>query len=123
MEVAVQAGQLGAVAADAVVVNLFQGVTQPGGATGAIDRATGGAITRLIAAGDFTGRLNQTAVLYPAPDRRDGAAGGVAAPRVIVVGLGKRDELTLDRVRQVAATAARRAQALRARALTTVLHG
>jgi leucyl aminopeptidase len=125
MEVAVQAGQLGAVAADAVVVNLFQGVTQPGGATGAIDRATGGAITRLIATGDFTGKLNQTAVLYPAPGADGGQAApeGVRAPRVILVGLGKQEEFTVDRVRQAAATAARRARDLGARTLATVLHG
>ncbi len=118
MEISALAGRLPEAAADTIVVNLLQGVTQPGGATRAMDEALGGAITRLVASGDFTGKLNQTAVLYPAPD-----AAGVTATRVLLVGLGKGQELTLDRVRQVAGTAARRARDLGARSVATVLHG
>ncbi len=55
------------------MVNLLQGVTQPSGATGALDEALGGAISRLIDSRDFTGKLNQTAVLYP-------PAGGASRP-------------------------------------------
>ena len=117
MELTVQAGQLHEATADAVVVNLFQGVSEPGGATGAVNAALGGAISRLIGAGDFTGKLNQAAVLYPT------AEASLPAPRVILVGLGKRDEFTLDRARQVAATAARKARDLGARSLASVLHG
>ncbi len=117
MNIRVQAGQLAGVDAGAIVVNLFQGVTEPGGATGAIDAALGGAITRLIATGDFTGKLNQTAVLYPAPESE------VKAQRVVIAGLGKRDDFTLDRARQVSATAARRARDLGVRRLATIVHG
>ncbi|HEV2122037.1 MAG TPA: leucyl aminopeptidase [Chloroflexota bacterium] len=120
MEVQVQAGNLGAVASDAIVVNIFEEVKQPGGATGVIDDALGGVITRLIATGDFTGKLNQTAVLYPAPGPQ---AGGIQAARVIVVGLGKREEFSLDRVRQASATAARKARDLGIRSLATIVHG
>jgi leucyl aminopeptidase len=126
MDVTVQAGRLTEVEADAIVVNLFQGVMQPGGATRAVDSALRGAISRLIALGDFTGRLNQTAVLYPdaggEPAPGQGQP-GVKARRVLLVGLGKPEEFTLDRVRQVAATAARRARGLGVRTLATVLHG
>ena len=62
--------------ADAVVLNLFEGVTAPGGATGAVDKALNGAISDLIAAGDFTGKAKQTAVLYP--------RGGVADRKSVV---------------------------------------
>jgi len=117
MNIRVQAGQLASVDAGAIVVNLFQGATEPGGATGAIDVALGGAITRLIATGDFTGKLNQTAVLYPVP------GGEVKAQRVVIAGLGKRDDFTLDRARQVSATAARRARDLGVRRLATIVHG
>jgi leucyl aminopeptidase len=121
MNIRVQAGQLAGVDADAIVVNLFQGVIEPTGATGAIDQALGGAITRLIATGDFTGRLNQLDVLYPGTG--EGAGSGIAARRVILVGLGKRDDFTLDRARQVSATAARRARDLGVRRLATIVHG
>ncbi|HEX2033369.1 MAG TPA: leucyl aminopeptidase [Chloroflexota bacterium] len=121
MELTVVAGRLPAAAADTIVVNLFQGVEEPGRATGAVDAALGGAISRLIGTGDFRGKLNQTAVLYPG----QAAAGGdgVQATRVVVVGLGKREDFTLDRARQAAGTAARKARDLGARQVATVLHG
>ncbi|MBI3972012.1 MAG: leucyl aminopeptidase [Chloroflexi bacterium] len=129
MDVIVQAARLADAAADAVVLNLFEGVKQPGGATGAVDAALGGAISRLIDTGDFTGKLNQTAVLYPAAPATPAAPvgrsaeGGVAAQRVVLVGLGTHEEFTTDRVRQVAATAARKARDLGARSLATIVHG
>jgi leucyl aminopeptidase len=117
MELRVQQGQLGEIEADAIVVNLFQGGTSPGGATSAIDAALNGALARLIAIGDFTGKVNQTAVLYPP----EGSA--VRATRVIVAGLGKREDFTLDRVRQISATVARRARDLGIRRFATIVHG
>lgn len=117
MNIAVHSGQLGTIDADALVVNLFQGTTQPAGASGAIDQALNGAISRLIATGDFTGKPNQTAVLYPSPDQ------SVKATRVIVVGLGKRDDFTLDKARQASAAAARRARDLGVKRLATIVHG
>ncbi len=45
---------------------------RPGGATGAVDKALDGAISRLIASGDFTGKAGTTALLY--------TGGKVAAP-------------------------------------------
>ncbi|MER3545411.1 MAG: leucyl aminopeptidase [Chloroflexota bacterium] len=100
---------------DLIVVNLFEGVTQPGGATGAVDRALGGAVGDLIAGGDFKGKLDETAVLYP--------RGAIPARRVLIVGLGKAEEFTLDRVRRASATAARRARDLGARRFATIVHG
>ena len=41
MEIKVQSGDIASVAADAIVVNLFEGVTAPGGGTGAVDQAHG----------------------------------------------------------------------------------
>ncbi len=54
----------------------------------------------------FQGRLNQTVVLP--------TEGGARAPLAILVGLGKRVELTLERVRQAAATAVKAARAQQA---------
>ena len=122
MDVSLKIGNILEADADAVVLNLFEGVRTPGGATGAVDKALNGAISDLIAAGDFTGKAKETAVLYP--------RGGVAATdrqfvarRVLLVGLGKKEEFTLDRARQAAGVAARRARDLGVKRLTTIVHG
>lgn len=60
-------------------------------------------VGRLLKDKDATGKLNEL-VAVPAP-------AGLKARWLLVVGLGKADDLVLDRVRQVAAVAARRAQA------------
>ncbi len=49
MDVNVQAGEIQAIQADAIVVNLFEGVEEPGGATGAVDAALDGAVLERIA--------------------------------------------------------------------------
>ena len=51
--------------ADTVVVNLFEDVSNPGGATGAIDLGLEGAISEVIANGDLTGKSGEVVVLYP----------------------------------------------------------
>ena len=84
------------VEADAIIVNLFQGVTQPGGATGAVDQATGGLISRLIAEGEISGKRNECVTLHFPP--------GLSCKKLVVVGLGPADEFSLDHVRQVTAS-------------------
>mgnify|MGYP005863833893 CR=1 FL=1 len=53
MNIRVQRGSAQEWETDLLVVNLFEGVKSPGGATGAIDVALGGRISELIAAGDI----------------------------------------------------------------------
>jgi len=115
MKISLSTGRITEFPADAIVVNLFEGVTAPGGATGAVDHALGGLITRLITAGEIKGRLNQTTVIH--------TQGRLAAERVIVVGLGKAADFTLDRVRQAAASAAKAARAVGCRRIGTIVHG
>ena len=64
MDILVKQGGIVEQAVDLIVVNLFQGVSEPGGATGTVDKALGGAISAIIAAGDFVGKSGETALLY-----------------------------------------------------------
>jgi leucyl aminopeptidase len=66
----------------------------------ALDQAAGGALSRLFAAGDFSGKKDETALVYPP---------GPAA-RVLLVGLGKPEEISRANVRRAASTAAKRAR-------------
>ena len=68
----------------------------------ALDKGTGGALARLFAAGDFTGKRDETAALYPT---------GPAA-RILLVGLGKPEEVSPAGLRRAAALVAKRARAL-----------
>jgi leucyl aminopeptidase len=101
--------------ADMVVVNLFEGVRKPGGATGALDAAMGGAISAAVRDGDFQGKWGETLYLRPGK--------GVASPRVLVIGLGKKEKFTLDLVRQSALPVMRVAKKLKVKSLASVIHG
>jgi len=68
----------------------------------ALDQGTGGALGRLFAAGDFSGKKDETALIYPSGP----------APRVLLVGLGKPDEASRTGIRRAAAAAAKRARSL-----------
>ena len=99
MQLTVQAGNIAAFQADAIVVNLFEGVTSLGGGTGAVDAAMGGAISDLIRAGDVRGKLGEFTLVH--------TLGRLPSPRVIIAGLGKQSEFDLDKVRNLSGDLAR----------------
>jgi leucyl aminopeptidase len=115
MNVTVTQAKIQESTADTLIVNLFEGVTAPGGATGALDQALDGAIGDLIAGGDFRGESGEVAVLY--------TRGAIAARRIIVVGLGPRESFNLDGVRLAAAAAIKRARDLNTHSVATIVHG
>ncbi|HEX9922398.1 MAG TPA: leucyl aminopeptidase [Anaerolineae bacterium] len=115
MNLTIQQAGIQTVAAEAIIINLFQGVTSPGGATGVVDKALGGAISDLIESGDLRGKAGETAVLYP--------RGAIPARRVIVVGLGKQDEFGPEAVREAAAVAIKQTKKLGATSIASIIHG
>lgn len=115
MEVRVAAGDIAATQADVIVVNLFEGVDSPGGGTGAVDRALGGAITDLIALGDIRGKAGELTMVH--------TQGKIAAPRVLVAGLGKPADFDLDAVRNLAANVTRHLRRPGIRSVATIAHG
>ena len=115
MEIGVVAGDIAQQDVGAVVVNLFEGVTVPGGATGAVDRAMGGAISALIADGEIKGKRGELTLVH--------TLGRIAPKRVLVAGLGKADSFSLDGVRSVAAESARRLSGIGVESAATIVHG
>jgi leucyl aminopeptidase len=115
MDIRVRRGDIARQAAGALVVNLFEGVTQPGGATGAVDRALDGAISRVIQDGDCRGKENEFTLIH--------TLGKIPSPRVLVAGLGKQEGFTLDKVRSVAAGAARYLRRIRCETIASITHG
>ncbi|MDA0677124.1 MAG: leucyl aminopeptidase [Chloroflexi bacterium] len=124
MDIKVQHGNVVEHATPALVVNLFRGVRKPGGATGAIDQALGGVISKLIEAGEITGSSGEITVLHTAAL---GAGAGsnlpVAAERVLVAGLGKQDGFGYEQIRTISAQVARKLRSLKVSSAATIVHG
>ncbi len=104
MDLTLTSGNITAFQGDCIVVNLFEGVSHPGGGTGAVDQALAGAITQAIATGDFTGQSGTTLLLYPQQT--------LATPRVLVVGLGPAADFDFLAARRAAATMVRQLASL-----------
>ena len=115
MLIDIKQGNILDIEADLMIVNLFEGVKAPGGATGAVDKALGGAISQLIELGDCSGKLGETTLLY--------THGALPTPRVLVVGLGEATSFDGKQARVAAAKAIRAAKNAKARQVTTITHG
>ena len=115
MELKVQAGDVANWKGDGIVVNLFEGVTAPGGATAAVDKALGGTLAKLIEKGEIKGKLG-SAIIVHTLDK-------LPADRVCVVGLGKESEFTVDRAREAAANGAKALRRAGAKRIATIVHG
>jgi len=99
VEIKVIAGDIAKIEADAIVLNFFEGMERPEGALAVINEALGGAISQLISQGEIKGKLNEITVVH--------SLGRFPAARVVVVGLGKQQELSQDKVRGAVAETCR----------------
>ena len=115
MDIKVKSGDITKQSVAAIVVNLFEGITSPGGATGAVDRALNGAITGLIDDGETKGNRGEMTLVHTLGMMRPG--------RVLVAGLGKESDLGPDTVRRVSAEACRHLRRLGVESVATVAHG
>ena len=109
MEIKVIAGDIAGIEADAILLNHFEDMKSPDGETAAVDRALGGAVSQLIKQGEIKGKLNEITMLH--------SFGKLPAARVVVVGLGKKSDLSVNKVRGAVAETCRW---LRAREISTI---
>lgn len=115
MEIKVVSGDITQQQVGAIIVNLFQGVTSPGGATGAVDKALDGAISKLIEDGEIKGKKGEITLIH--------TLGKMTPTRVVVAGLGKPEAFTLGGVSDVAAQCARRLRSIGVSSAATIAHG
>ena len=111
----VVAGDITEFATPALVINLFEGVTHPGGGTGAVDRALDGAVSGLIADGEIKGKLGELTMLH--------TLGRIPAKRVVVAGLGKAADFDAGSVRRVSGDVARFLRRTGVAEFATIAHG
>jgi leucyl aminopeptidase len=86
-----------------LVLHVFEGDREGAGFVVKVDRLYNGAISRILQSGDFTGRKNEVLLAYP-PDPSFGIR------RVLLVGVGKREDQTVERLRGAVGTAVRVAE-------------
>jgi leucyl aminopeptidase len=115
VEIGVTTGDIAKADADAIILNYFEGMERPEGITATIDQALGGTISQLINQGEIKGKLNQIATIH--------TQGKLPAARVVVAGLGKQAEVTLDRVRGAVAETCRRLRQQNVKTITTIAQG
>lgn len=115
MEIKVIVGDIAQIEVDAIVVNLFEGVEQPGGATAAVDEALDGAISSLISRGEIKGKFGEVNIVH--------TFGKLPAEIVAIAGLGKRQDFNADKVRGVAGEFCRVLRKLNCHKIATILHG
>ena len=97
MNIRVISGDIAKIKAGAVIAGLYQGEKKPAGAAAVIDAALDGAVSALIKSGEMKGKPDEVSVIH--------SLGRLPAGRVAVVGLGKKKELTADRIRSAIAAA------------------
>ena len=115
MRITVNQGDVTQVSSPALIVNLFEGVTRPGGATGAVDRALSQGISELIADGETKGKRGEMTLVH--------TFGRIAPSRVLVAGLGKEENFNVDIIREVTAEACRFLRRRGIASAATIAHG
>jgi leucyl aminopeptidase len=99
MEIKVITGDITTLKTDAIIVNTFKGAKRLDGDIAAADKALDGAISHLIKQGTIKGNLNEITLLH--------TLGKLPAERVVVVGLGTKKELNLNKIRSAVAETCR----------------
>ena len=114
MRIGCMDGDIRTVRADMAAAFLFEGEKRSSGALALLDAAVGGAVSAAVAAGDFTGKAGETFFLRPR---------GISSPRLLVVGLGKRDKFVPDAARQAMLPVVRTARKLKLSAVASFVPG
>ncbi len=98
MEFSIKSGSPEKLRTGALVVGVFES-RKPGAAAAALDAASKGRITEVLASGDLEGKAGSTLLLHKLP--------GVAADRILLVGLGKEKDFGLKEFRDAVAASVR----------------
>lgn len=115
MKFEIVSGDICSFECDAIVVNLFEGVDKPSGATGAVDVALGGAISSLIKEGEIKGKLDETHVIH--------SLGKMPARVVLIAGMGKREDFNPNKLRNLIGEVVRALRKHSCKKVASVLHG
>jgi leucyl aminopeptidase len=91
------------VATPLLVLPVYERDAKPGGMAAEVDARLKGSIERVLKSGDFRGRKDETLLLFP-------AQADLKAERVLLLGIGKREGYTLEKLRRAIGQALRTAE-------------
>lgn len=113
MNILVKSGEATAATTDVLVCLEYEQDKTWSKAVQPVDQKLGGQLSTLRKSGEFSGKPNNTALLH--------IDGKLPAKRVLLVGLGTRETVTLERIRQAMGTAAKRARTAKAKGIVCVM--
>ena len=99
MDIKAKVGNIRRTRADAIVLGIFEGIKRPRGDISTVNKALDGAISQLIHVGGIKGKLGEVTIIH--------SLGKITPERVVLVGLGKRSELTPEKIRIAVAEVSR----------------
>lgn len=89
-----------------LVLQHFEDDPEPKGAAAKVDEALDGLLGRLLSRSDFRGKQDEAVVIFPED-------AGAAAERILLVGIGRRADYSMQGLRRAVGTAVREAERLR----------
>ncbi len=113
MNILVKSGEATAATTDVLVCLEYEQDKAWSKAVQPVDQKLGGQLSTLRKSGEFSGKPNNTALLH--------IDGKLPAKRVLLVGIGTRETVTLERIRQAMGTAAKRARSAKAKGIVCVM--
>jgi leucyl aminopeptidase len=113
MKVTVIKGYIAEFKSEAIVIPHFEDVKELKGKVKLLDKKSGGLIREIISGGDFEGKHLQVSVSY--------TRGSIPAKRIIMIGVGKKADFTLEKLMTAYATAARQVRSLKLKEFSTSL--
>lgn len=113
MNILVKSGEATAATTDVLVCLEYEQDKTWSKAVQPVDQKLGGQLSTLRKSGEFSGKPNNTVLLH--------IDGKLPAKRVLLVGIGTRETVTLERIRQAMGTAAKRARTAKAKGIVCVM--
>ncbi|HSA87964.1 MAG TPA: leucyl aminopeptidase [Nitrospira sp.] len=113
MRVEAKPGRVDTVTTDALVLLFCEGEELPQEDGVILDRALGGALRAILQSKEFDGKAGEVVLFH--------THGKIPAKRLILVGLGRKQELGLDQIRQALGHAVKRVRQAKAETFTVVL--
>ncbi|HEX7474819.1 MAG TPA: leucyl aminopeptidase [Dehalococcoidales bacterium] len=115
MDIHVSVGNIARAKTNVIVLNIFEDAAGLEGDLAEIDRLLGGSIAQLVASGEIKGKFKELTTIY--------TLGKMESPKIVIAGLGKKAELTPEKIRVAVAELCRTLRQKSAEIIDSVAHG